>query len=67
MAEVDYTKPRRGGHVVRMPMFPKFTVGDYTLIYSGDRYWIRNKEGGGSEVDRVSVERMFKKLFEGDF
>ncbi len=46
----------------------KFTIGDYTLeVHPGGRYWIRNKEGEGSEVSQKSVEKMFKRLFEENF
>ena len=46
----------------------EFTIGDYTLeVHPGGRYWIRNKEGEGSEVGQKAVEKMFKKLFEENF
>lgn len=46
----------------------EFTIGNYTLeVHPGGRYWIRNKEGEGSEVSRESVEKMFKRLFEENF
>lgn len=43
-------------------------VGDYTLeVHPGGRFWIRNKEGEGSEVTHKMVEKMFKKLFKENF
>ncbi len=45
-----------------------FTVGDYTLeVHAGVRYWIRNKSGEGTEVERESVEKMFERLFKENF
>ena len=46
----------------------EFIVGEYALgEWSAGKYWIRNKEGEGSEVDRESVEKMFERLFKENF
>ena len=46
----------------------KITIGDYTIeVHPGGRYWVRNKEGEGSEVDQKFVEKVFEWLFKENF